>query len=78
MHAFAGIGLGDGDVDTLCKRVRGNRNAYKRWTKAKSLIIDEVSMISGELFDKLEEIARRLRPNFSQVPFGGIQVGIRL
>jgi ATP-dependent DNA helicase PIF1 len=36
------------------------------------LIIDEVSMVDGDLFDKLEEIARSIRNNGR--PFGGIQL----
>jgi ATP-dependent DNA helicase PIF1 len=36
------------------------------------LIIDEVSMVDGDLFDKLEEIARRIRNNGRA--FGGIQL----
>lgn len=36
------------------------------------LIVDEVSMVDGDLFDKLEEIARRMRNNGR--PFGGIQL----
>ena len=36
------------------------------------LIIDEVSMVDGELFDKLEELARKIRNNGR--PFGGIQL----
>ena len=36
------------------------------------LIIDEVSMVDAELFDKLEYIAREVRRN--QYPFGGIQL----
>ena len=36
------------------------------------LIIDEISMIDGQLFDKLEFIVRSLRK--SSEPFGGIQV----
>jgi ATP-dependent DNA helicase PIF1 len=40
--------------------------------RTKVLIIDEVSMVDGELFDKLEEISRLLRNNGR--PFGGIQL----
>ena len=36
------------------------------------LIVDEVSMISGELFDKIEYVARAVRQ--CEKPFGGIQV----
>jgi ATP-dependent DNA helicase PIF1 len=42
--------------------------------RAKVLIIDEVSMVDGDLFDKLEAIARQLRNNGR--PFGGIQLVI--
>lgn len=40
--------------------------------RTKVLIIDEVSMVDGELFDKLEELARKIRNNGR--PFGGIQL----
>jgi len=42
--------------------------------RTKILVIDEISMVDGELFDKLEEIARRMRNNGR--PFGGIQLVI--
>ncbi|OBZ79224.1 ATP-dependent DNA helicase PIF1 [Grifola frondosa] len=43
-----------------------------RWQQVRTLIIDEISMIDGKLFDKLEYIARVLRK--SDAPFGGIQL----
>lgn len=42
------------------------------WRKCKHLIIDEVSMIDGKYFQKIEEVARRVRRN--EKPFGGIQL----
>ena len=42
--------------------------------RTKILVIDEVSMVDGDLFDKLEEIARKIRNNGR--PFGGIQLVI--
>ena len=60
LHSFAGIGLGKEDVATLVSRVLGNRNAAARWQECRALVIDEVSMLDGDLFDKLEAIARRL------------------
>lgn len=39
------------------------------------LIIDEISMVDGDLFDKLECIAREIR-GMKDTPFGGIQVVI--
>ena len=75
LHSFAGIGLGKEEADVLVKRVRKNKKINKRWKDVKVLIIDEISMIDGTLFDKLDVIARKIRkkPN---VPFGGIQIVI--
>ena len=40
------------------------------------LVIDEVSMLSGELLDRIDELLRRLRTRAGQPtrPFGGIQL----
>lgn len=40
--------------------------------RTKILVVDEVSMVDGDLFDKLEAIARKIRNNGR--PFGGIQL----
>jgi ATP-dependent DNA helicase PIF1 len=72
LHSFAGIGLGAEDVDVLKRRVSFNSSASARWKRTKVLIVDEVSMISATLFDKVEEIARHLAS--STLPFGGIQL----
>lgn len=72
LHSFAGVGLGKEPVDVLVKRVKRNRTAVERWRRTKVLIIDEVSMIDAELFDKLEYVAREVRK--STVLFGGIQL----
>lgn len=74
LHSFGGIGLGKEDVPTLIKKIKKNNKAKLRWTRTKVLIIDEISMVDGDLFDKLEEIARGMRNNGR--PFGGIQLVI--
>ena len=38
----------------------------------RTLIIDEISMVDGNLFQKVEEVARIVRKD--QRPFGGIQL----
>jgi ATP-dependent DNA helicase PIF1 len=48
-------------------------DSLQRWRAATHLVVDEVSMMDGRLFDALEGVARALRG--SQAPFGGIQVG---
>ncbi|KAK7960777.1 hypothetical protein PG988_011991 [Apiospora saccharicola] len=71
---FAGIGLGKEDVPTLVKKIRRNQKAKNRWLRTKVLIVDEVSMVDGDLFDKLAQIARTIRNNGR--PWGGIQLVI--
>jgi len=70
IHSFAGIGLGIGTREKLYDSLRAD--ARRRWQGCKCLIIDEISMISAELFDKLDYIARRCRK--SAAPFGGIRL----
>jgi ATP-dependent DNA helicase PIF1 len=72
IHSFAGIGLGRGDVQTLIRKIKRKQEAITRWKNTSILIIDEVSMLSAELFDKLEEIARKIRN--IEMPFGNIQI----
>ncbi|KAL2127791.1 hypothetical protein VTI74DRAFT_10167 [Chaetomium olivicolor] len=74
LHSFSGIGLGKEDVNTLVKKIRRNPKAKNRWLKTKVLIIDEISMVDGELFDKLSQIGRTIRNNGR--PWGGIQLVI--
>ncbi|BFU25257.1 DNA repair and recombination protein, putative [Entamoeba histolytica HM-1:IMSS-B] len=72
LHSFAGIGLGDQSVDILYTKVIKNRTAFEKWRKVEVLLIDEISMISGDLLDKLNVIAQKIKRN--NLPFGGIQV----
>ena len=74
LHSFAGIGLGKEDASELVRKIKRNQKAKHRWMRTKVLIIDEVSMVDADLFDKLESIARQLRNNGR--PFGGIQLVI--
>lgn len=72
LHSFAGIGLGKEPVADLVKKIKRNAKAKTRWLRTKVLVIDEISMVDGELFDKLEAIARIIRNNGRA--FGGIQL----
>ncbi|CAM1502948.1 Fc.00g077240.m01.CDS01 [Cosmosporella sp. VM-42] len=72
LHSFSGIGLGKEDAPTLIKKIRRNPKAKNRWLRAKCLIIDEISMVDGDLFDKLSQIGRTIRNNGR--PWGGIQL----
>jgi ATP-dependent DNA helicase PIF1 len=74
LHSFGGIGLGKEEVSELVKKISRNSKAKQRWLRTKILIIDEISMVDGALFDKLERIACVIRKNGR--PFGGIQLVI--
>jgi len=75
LHSFAGVGLGDGTVDQLVKKVQGRADAKSRWARAKVLIVDEISMIDPQFFETLEAVARRVRhPTLRQRLFAGIQI----
>ena len=72
IHSFAGIGTGSKSAHELIAIIKSNQEALLRWEQCKVLIIDEVSMLSRELFEKLEMIARCLKKNSKL--FGGIQL----
>lgn len=74
LHSFAGIGLGKEEIPELVKKIKRNQKAKLRWMRTKVLIVDEISMVDGDLFDKLEGVARIVRNNGR--PFGGLQLVI--
>lgn len=75
IHSFAGIGLGKEPVDQLVNKIKKNPKSRSRWQRVHVLVIDEVSMVDGELFDKLAGIAESLRGKAgASKPFGGIQL----
>jgi len=72
LHSFAGVGLAQKSGNDLIKKVKRHREASHRWKSVDVLVIDEISMISCELFEKIEFVARTIRENDN--PFGGIQL----
>jgi ATP-dependent DNA helicase PIF1 len=72
LHSFLGIGLAKDSAESLYLKIKKKAYMFKRWRDLDTLIIDEISMLSPELFDKLELLARKLRNN--ELPFGGIQL----
>lgn len=72
LHSYAGIGLGNKSYDFYIDKIKKNYKLKNRWRNTKILIIDEISMLEPELFEKLEIIARKVRNN--EKKFGGIQL----
>jgi len=57
-HSFFGLGIMQGGRVATLERAREDKRLRRRLRKAPLVIIDEVSMLSGEAFDTAEEIAR--------------------
>lgn len=72
IHAWSGLGvrdsLSDRDIDDLEER----QYLWKRFEKARVLIIDEISMLHHFRLDLIERIVRSFKRN--EEPFGGLQV----
>ncbi|KAG9332244.1 hypothetical protein JZ751_015535, partial [Albula glossodonta] len=71
LHSFSGIGSGSAPVEQ-CLELAQRPGVLRHWTSCRHLIIDEISMVEAQFFDKLEMIARSIRR--STEPFGGIQL----
>ncbi|MGL5962364.1 MAG: DEAD/DEAH box helicase [Cetobacterium sp.] len=72
LHSYLGIGLGKDSVDDLVRKIINRSKIKKNWDDLDILVVDEISMLSDELFIKLNEVAKQLRSN--EKPFGGIQL----
>jgi ATP-dependent DNA helicase PIF1 len=72
VHSFSGIGLGGENKETLLKKVSCSLWAREKWLQCDILIVDEISMLLGDIFEKIEYIGSKIRQN--DKPFGGIQV----
>ena len=73
VHSWAGIGLGkDPSAKLIANIQKYNYKAKKRWLLTNTLIIDEISMMTPELLEKIHEVAKGMRK--SQQVFGGLQI----
>ena len=72
LHSWGGIGLAKGDEEEILSKVRRNKKIREQWQTVELLIIDEVSMLTAELFEKLDYVARKVRK--IDKFFGGIQL----
>ena len=72
INRFSGIGTGEKDIDIYIQKIIKMKSLRDRWKNTGVLIIDEISMMNPDIFDKLEIIAKKIRSN--DMPFGGIQL----
>lgn len=71
LHQFAGIGGGEFSLERSIQ-LASRPGSSTIWRKCKHLIIDEISMVDGDYFEKIEAVARKVRKN--DKPFGGIHL----
>src|SRR3989344_9299244 len=61
IHSWSGIGIADNLSDEDLKHLADNTFVAKRIKKAKVLIIDEVSMLDGNVLSLVERVCRKIR-----------------
>ena len=71
LNAFFGYGIPRAVEDF--KKISSNAQQVDRLKATDVLIIEKVSMVSGELLDNIDPIVRRIRGR-EREPFGGIQI----
>ncbi len=72
IHGWSGIGVRNIMREKELEQLEEKKYLWKRFDKARVLIIDEVSMLHGFQFDMIEKVCRRFKR--SSKPFGGLQV----
>ena len=72
INAFMGIGTGESNLETLIRRVYKNKSICDRIYYTDTLIIDEISMMSASLFEKINLLCQKIKRN--KRFFGGIQL----
>ena len=71
-HSFFGLGILQGGHQATVDRALKNKRLARRLKKARGVMIDEISMLSGQTLRAAEEIARRaLDP---ERPWGGLRM----
>jgi len=58
LHSFFGVGLARGTIPQLCTHARRNFPAMRRVATIDVLVVDEISMVKAELWEKLDAVAR--------------------
>lgn len=59
-------------IASIVAQIRRSPDATRRWRTTRTLVVDEVSMVDGTLFDALDALGREVRG--VDLPFGGLQV----
>jgi len=72
IHSWSGMGIKDNLTAMNIEALTEKEYLWRRYDKTKVLIIDEVSMMSKNMFDSLERLCRAMKRD--ERPFGGMQI----
>ncbi len=72
IHSFFSLGIRDFIDDYFIESLLEKKYLQTRFSKLKILIIDEISMVSPEIFSSIDKILRAFK-EYNE-PFGGVQV----
>jgi len=72
LHSWSGIGINESLSPREVDRIAGKEHVARRITKAKVLIIEEISMLSAGTFEMADAVCREVRR--VDKPFGGLVV----
>ncbi|MEJ0054075.1 MAG: AAA family ATPase [bacterium] len=72
IHSWSGIGIAESLSEADLDRIASKEHVARRIAKTHVLIIDEVSMLSGEVLRMADRVCREVRRR--PEPFGGLQV----
>ncbi|MCX6754792.1 MAG: AAA family ATPase [Candidatus Nomurabacteria bacterium] len=72
IHSWSGIGIRSLLEEKDLEQLEEKKYLWKRFDKARVLIIDEVSMLHASQLDMVERVCRRFKRN--DKPFGGLQI----
>jgi ATP-dependent DNA helicase PIF1 len=72
LHSFMKIGLAKESPEVLVHGIRKYREVFNKLKELDMLLIDEVSMMSDILFDKINKIFQIIK--YNSIPFGGVQM----
>lgn len=71
IHSFFSLGIRDVIDDYYVESLLEKKYLQTRFSKLKVLIVDEISMVSPEIFSSMDKILRAFKKN--DLPFGGVQ-----
>lgn len=71
IHSFFSLGIRSEIDDEYIESLIEKKYLQTRFSKLKVLIVDEISMVSPEIFSSMDKILRAFKKN--NTPFGGVQ-----